>query len=96
MARRLVLQGTPDALAEAITLAQRVPMTNPLRVSVNPAIEQWSQQLLRIAQDRGRYDIPGAITIAKQIPAGTDSYKSAQEQIKLWQMFLNPVVEGEE
>lgn len=96
MARRLVLQGTPDALAEAITLAQRVPMTNPLRVSVNPAIEQWSQQLLRIAQDRGRYDIPGAIAIAKQIPAGTDSYKSAQEQIKLWQMFLNPVVEGEE
>ena len=96
MARRLVLQGTPDALAEAITLAQQVPMTNPLRVSVNPAIEQWSQQLLRIAQDRGRYDIPGAIAIAKRIPAGTDSYKSAQEQIKLWQMFLNPVVEGEE
>lgn len=96
LARRLVLQGTPDALAEAITLAQRVPTTNPLRVSVNPAIEQWSQQLLRIAQDRGKYDIPGAIAIAKQIPAGTDSYKSAQEQIKLWQLFLNPAVESEE
>ena len=96
MARRLVLQGTPDALAEAITLAQRVPTTNPLRVSVNPAIEQWSQQLLRIAQDRGKYDIPGGIAIAKQIPSGTDSYQSAQEQIKLWQLFIKPVVEGEE
>lgn len=96
LARRLVLQGTPDALAEAITLAQRVPTTNPLRVSVNPAIEQWSQQLLRIAQDRGKYDITGAIAIAKKIPPGTDSYKSAQEQIKLWQLFLNPAVESEE
>jgi len=89
MARRLALQGTPDALAEAISLAQRVPATKPLRVSVNPAIEQWSQQMLRIAVDRGKY-IPSAIALAKQIPTGTEAYKAAQEQIKLWQLFLNP------
>jgi len=94
MARRLALQGTPDALAEAISLAQRVPATSPLRVSVNPAIEQWSQQMLRIAVDRGKYDIPSAIALAKQIPTGTEAYKAAQEQIKLWQLFLNPRAEA--
>jgi len=79
MARRLALQGTPDALAEAISLAQRVPATSPLRVSVNPAIEQWSQQMLRIAVDRGKYDIPSAIALAKQIqlvPRPTKQRKS--------------------
>jgi len=38
----------------------------------------------------GKYDIPSAIAL-KQIPTGTEAYKAAQEQIKLWQLFLNPL-----
>lgn len=89
-ARQVALSGTPDALVEAIRLAQRVPTTSPLRNDVNPTIAQWSQQILSIAQDRGENDIPGAIAIAKLVPRGSDAYQAAQEQIDIWQKFLNP------
>lgn len=89
-ARRIALVGTPDALVEAIRLANRVPANNPLRIDVNAAINQWSRVLLRIAQDRGAYDIPGGIAIAKQIPRSSDAYRVAQEQIATWEQFLNP------
>lgn len=90
MARRVAAQGTPDALTEAISLADRVPKTSPLRTDVNVAINQWSYQMLSIAQNQGEYDIPGGIAIAKQIPRDTDAYNAAQEQIALWQKFLSP------
>lgn len=89
-ARQLALQGTPDALAQAIRLADRVPTTSPLRSDANLAIAQWSQQMLSIARSRGEYDIPGGIAIAKQIPRGTDAYRVARRQIAIWQKFLNP------
>ena len=90
MARKVALQGTPDALTEAINLADRVPRTSPLRTDVNVAINQWSNQMLSIAQSHAEYDIPGGIEIARQIPRGTDAYNTAQEQIALWQKFLSP------
>lgn len=89
-ARQVALQGTPEALLQAIRLADRVPTTSPLRVDINVAIAQWSQQMLNTARSRGESDIPGGIAIAKQIPRGTDAYKAAQEQITIWQKFLNP------
>ncbi|MUL39477.1 chromosome segregation ATPase [Gloeocapsopsis dulcis] len=89
-ARRTALQGTPEALAQAIRLANRVPQTSPLRADVNPAIAQWSQQMFNLALNRGQYDIPGGIAIARRIPPGTDAYRAAQQQITAWEKFLNP------
>lgn len=89
-ARQVALQGTPEALVQAIRLAQRVPTTSPLRFDVNSAISQWSQQMLSIARSRGEADISGGIAIAKRIPRGTDAYKAAQEQITIWEKFLAP------
>jgi len=89
-ARQIALQGTPEALREAITVADLVPKTSPLRTDVNDAINQWSHQMLSIAQNRGLYDIPGAIAIAKQIPANSNAYKTAQEKIEIWQKSLKP------
>jgi hypothetical protein len=89
-ARTTALQGTPEALAQAIRLANRVPRTSPLRANVNPAIAQWSQQLFNLALSRGQYDIPGGIAIARRIPPGTDAYRAAQQQIIAWEKFLNP------
>ncbi|MES1023780.1 chromosome segregation ATPase [Gloeocapsa sp. BRSZ] len=89
-ARTTALQGTPEALAQAIRLANRVPRTSPLRANVNPAIAQWSQQLFNLALSRGQYDIPGGIAIARRIPPGTDAYRAAQQQITTWERFLNP------
>lgn len=90
-ARQVALQGTPAALSQAIRVAQRVPRTSPLRVDVNMAIAQWSQQMLNTALSRGESDIPGGLAIARQIPRGTDAYQAAQKQIAVWEKFLKPV-----
>ncbi len=89
-AQQIIQQGTPEALAEALRLADRVPRNNLLRGEVNPALNDWGQRLLRIAQDRGMYDMPGAIAIAQKIPRSSDAYQPAQEQIAEWKKILNP------
>lgn len=91
-ARQVALQGTPDSLARAIRIANRVPSSSPLRFDVNQAITDWSNRILNIAQDRGQSDIPGGIAIAKQVPRNTEAYRAAQEQIASWERFLNPPV----
>ncbi|WP_375498018.1 chromosome segregation ATPase [uncultured Nostoc sp.] len=82
--------GTPEALVEAIRLADRVSNNSILRMDANQAIDQWSQQLLEIARSQGQSDIGRGIDIAKSIPRGSAAYSAAQEQIKAWQEFLNP------
>ena len=89
-AQQIALQGTPDALAEAMRLADRVPRSSPLRGQVNPALSEWGHRLLIIAQDKARFDIPGAIAIAKQIRRSSDAYQEAREQIAEWDRILNP------
>ncbi len=89
-AREVALTGTPDALAEAIRLANRVPNSSPLRGDANIAIDQWSQQLLDIARTQGESDIPRAIETARLIPRGSAAYNVAREQIRAWREFLNP------
>lgn len=89
-ARQVALQGTPDSLAIAIRIANRVPSSSPLRFDVNQAISNWSNRILNIALDRGASDIPGGIAIAKQVPRNTEAYRAAQEQIATWERFLNP------
>ena len=89
-AQQIATQGTPEALAQAIRIADRVPTTSPLRDQVNPAINDWGQRILIIAQDKGRYDIPGAIAIAQQIPRSSDAYQAARSQIAEWNNILNP------
>ncbi|WP_375514614.1 chromosome segregation ATPase [uncultured Nostoc sp.] len=82
--------GTPEALVEAIRLAERVSNNSILRMDANLAIDQWSQQLLEIARSQGQSDIARGIEIARSIPRGSAGYSAAQEQIKAWQEFLNP------
>jgi hypothetical protein len=89
-ANRLATQGTPDALLGAIRSAQQVPRSSPLRAEAREAINQWSYQLLSMAQERASYDVQGAITIALQIPSGSGAYSDARAQIQSWQNSLNP------
>ncbi len=53
------------------------------------AINQWSYQLLSMAQDRAAYDLQGAMNIAAQIPSGTGAYSDARAQLQNWQSTLN-------
>ncbi|MDF2389010.1 chromosome segregation ATPase [Nostoc ellipsosporum NOK] len=89
-AREIALAGTPQALAEAIRLADKVSNNSVLRLDVNVAIDQWSQQLLDIARSQGDSDINRAIETARLIPRGSAAYSAAREQIRNWQQFLNP------
>jgi uncharacterized protein (UPF0548 family) len=89
-AQQVALQDTPDALAEAIRLADRVPTSNSLRLDVNPAINNWGDRLLRLAQDQGTYNPQAGIDIARRIPRSSSVYGAAQEQIVEWQRILNP------
>ncbi|MBW4556696.1 MAG: chromosome segregation ATPase [Trichormus sp. ATA11-4-KO1] len=89
-AKEVAVTGTPEALVQAIGLADRVPRASVLRMDANIAINQWSQQLLDIARFQGNSDIPRAIETAKLIPSSSTAYRAAQEQIKNWQQLLNP------
>lgn len=89
-AREVAVTGTPEALAEAIRIANRLPDGSALRSDANVAIDQWSQQLLDIARAQGESDIPRAIETARLVPRGTAAYSAAREQIRAWREFLNP------
>lgn len=95
-ARELALVGTPEALAEAIQTADRVPARSLLRNDANVAMDQWSQQLLDIARAQGESNIPKGIETAKLIPRGTAAYSAARDQIRAWEEFLNPPQPQEE
>jgi hypothetical protein len=89
-AQQVATAGTPEALAEAMRLADRVANRSILRMDANLAIDQWSQQLLEIARSQGQSDIAKGIETAKLIPRGSAAYNAAKEQIQTWQQFLNP------
>lgn len=89
-AQQVALQNTPDALAQAIRLADRVPTSNSIRLDVNPAINNWGDRLLRLAQDQGTYNPQAGIDIARKIPRSSSAYGAAQAQIAEWERILNP------
>jgi hypothetical protein len=82
--------GTPEALVQAIEFANRVSNRNSLRLDVNIAIDQWSQQLLQIARSQSEDDVAKAIDTAKLIPRGSGIYTEAREQIRTWRQLLIP------
>ncbi|MEB3293431.1 MAG: chromosome segregation ATPase [Synechococcales bacterium] len=84
-------EGTPEALLQAIALAQRVPTSSPLRTQANQSMDQWSQQVLQAAQSQAEYDMPGAIALANRIPDGTAAYSAAQAQIAQWKKLIGQV-----
>jgi hypothetical protein len=82
--------GTPEALVQAIEFANRVSNRNSLRLDVNIAIDQWSQQLLQIARSQSEDDVAKAIDTAKLIRRGSSAYTEAKEQIRTWRQLLIP------
>ncbi len=70
--------GTPDALVQAIGIVQSVPDSSPVRAEAVAAIDQWSQQMVQVAQSQADYDVPGAIAIVQRVPPGSSAYGAAQ------------------
>jgi hypothetical protein len=89
-AQKLAQNGTPEALLGAIQAAARVPKSSPLRAQARSAMDNWSGQMLEIAQSVATSDLRRAISIAKVIPSTTSAYGSAQNAAQQWQQQLAP------
>ncbi|WP_421655195.1 hypothetical protein [Leptothermofonsia sp. ETS-13] len=87
-ARQLANSGSPNNLATAIQVADRVPAASSLRGEAASAINEWSQQLLQVAKTQASYDLPGAIAIAQKIPSRAPVYAEAQQLIESWKRTL--------
>jgi hypothetical protein len=83
-AQELANQGTPEALLGAIEALKEIPAGSSSYQSAKVASNNWSGELLRLAQDAANYDISRAIAIARVIPTSSTAYPSAQQAIKQW------------
>lgn len=89
-AYRYADSGTPETLASAIRAANQVSDSSRLRSEADSMINQWSDQILSLAQQQASYDPQGAIEIARKIPSYAGTYSAAQVQITLWQRQIAP------
>lgn len=89
-AYRYAGSATPETLSSAIRAANQVSDTSRLRSEADSMINQWSDQILSIAQQQATYDPQGAIDIARKIPSYSGVYSAAQVQITLWQRQIAP------
>ncbi|MDY6939080.1 MAG: hypothetical protein SWY16_15605, partial [Cyanobacteriota bacterium] len=88
-ANALASNGTAEGLTSAISEASQIPTGSAWRSQADSSIDQWSQQLLGIAEDLSWYDLSAAISVAEKIPTGTNAYNRAQGQIQDWVELLN-------
>ncbi|MDG2989916.1 hypothetical protein L3556_03055 [Candidatus Synechococcus calcipolaris G9] len=77
--------GTPEALSQAILIANDVPMMSPLRFQANELIDQWGELILTQARFYGERDSSQAIATAQLIPPHHRLYPEAQNLIQGWQ-----------
>jgi ubiquitin-protein ligase len=89
-AQKLANGGTPESLLGAIQAAARVPKNSALREQARSAMDNWSRQMLEVAQGNATSDLRRAIEIATAIPSNTSSHGAAQDLIQQWQQQLNP------
>jgi hypothetical protein len=92
-AQKLAETGTPESLLGAIQAAARVPKSSNLRAQARLAMDNWSGQMLEVAQSTATTNLRRAIAIAKVIPDTTSAYSSAQAFVQQWQQQLNPPTE---
>ncbi|MFM6343514.1 MAG: chromosome segregation ATPase, partial [Dolichospermum sp.] len=77
---------TVNDLLQAIALVKQLPENHPLREEINRFLEQWSRDILQLADETFQSgDLPGAIATARQIPADLEASKLVEEQIAKWQ-----------
>jgi hypothetical protein len=81
--------GTVSALVRAINLAQQVPPSSPDWSFAQQAVNQWSWDVMGIAESTAFSNPTEAVNIVQQIPSGTAAYPAAQQRLQEWQQPLN-------
>lgn len=77
--------GTPNALVDAIRLAQQVPSGSPQRSEAVSAADGWSWDILSVAEAEAPFNSLRAIEVASQVPERTAAYAPARLKIEEWQ-----------
>ncbi|MBW4615105.1 MAG: chromosome segregation ATPase [Desmonostoc vinosum HA7617-LM4] len=73
-------------LLQAIALVKQLPDTHPMRQEIDRFIEEWSRDILRLAdQSFQAGNIEEAIATARKLPEDLAAYKLVDEQIAKWQ-----------
>lgn len=76
---------TIEDLLEAIALVNSLPANHPLRPEINRWVEQWSTQLLDLAEQVFQEgQLNRAIEVAQKIPANTRAHTEVSGQIERW------------
>jgi hypothetical protein len=73
-------------LTAAFNFVKDIPTDDPLRGFVDANIQQWSIELLRLAE--GAYqkgDLKGALEAAKLVPKNVKAYGAVQKRVDKWQ-----------
>jgi hypothetical protein len=81
---------TPEALARAIKVARQAPSSSSVRSEVVQNVNDWAEEILSLAREASDSSLERAIAIAQLVPSGTTSFSTAQDEIKVWQIRLNP------
>jgi hypothetical protein len=77
---------TVNDLLQAIALVKQLPQSHPLRVEIDKNIEDWSSEILKLADgsfQTGKLD--EAIATARKIPEDLSAYKLVEDKITHWQ-----------
>ncbi|MDX2098147.1 MAG: hypothetical protein SFW36_10260 [Leptolyngbyaceae cyanobacterium bins.59] len=81
----LAADGQEDKLERAIALVDTILPDDPLRRQANTRIQEWSLQLLTIAEDRFQEgNLEGAIDLAESVPIDASVRKTANDRIQRW------------
>ncbi|MGK7902026.1 MAG: peptidase C14 [Hormoscilla sp.] len=88
-AQELIVADQASSYNQAIDLARSVPRGQPNYFAAQKLIEQWSNDILKVAQQRAEKNSFGpAIAAASLVPEDTKAYAQAQEAIATWQESL--------
>lgn len=86
-AYRAARMGTPAMLVAAIEMAEQVPGNSDARSEADRVIDQWSYQILQLAESQASFNLSNAIEIARRVPANTAAYAEAQRKIQSWRQL---------
>jgi hypothetical protein len=78
-------KGTPESLVQAMQTANKISFQSPARLQADEAINNWGEEVLKLARQQAEVDTLQAIAIAKQIPEFSSAYAEAQSLMQTWQ-----------
>lgn len=88
-AQALIRSGQASSYNKAIEQLRQIEPEQPGYAAAQKQVDQWSAEILKIAQARAqRKQFATAVQAAQLVPEGTSSYDAAQKAISQWQAEL--------